>query len=490
MRTRTRVAIVAVAFVAIAAACSGGGGGGGAAGGAGGGGGKVSKQSLPKCPLDALQKAKGKVRVVIWHGWGATIKDTLDKLVKEYNASQDKVEIDAQPEGKSYDEVFKKYTAAIPSKQLPGIIQLEDTSLQTIIDSGTVLPAESCMKADHFDLSQFQPAVRSYYTSNGVFWPGFAAVSEPVLYYNKVHFQKAGLDINKPPQTLAELRTTAEKLKKAGVSKKPLSLILNSWFTESWLNGIGVDTVNHDNGRSGTADKATFNKPEAVKLFTFLKKMKDDGLLDPIPGTDGQINQYLALAQQNSSMTIETSSAATTIKAFLQGNLDPAQFGSGAIDVNKNKLVPGAGPFPGIKAPGRVRVSGAAMFIVKTSKPEVQAAAWDFLKFMLQKQQSVRFHIGASYLPVIKGAPEDPKVQKFWKSDLAGVMLKTSYSQLDAVDPKAPGPIIGPYQDYKKALQNALSAVMLKNADPAKALTTAQKQLDSDMQRYVEDNGG
>ena len=263
MRIRTRVAPLAITLALLAAACGGGGGGGGNSGG----GGEVSQKSLPDCPVDALDKADGKVKVVIWHGWGATIKETLDKLVKEYNASQDKVEVEAQNQGKSYNEVLKKYTAAIPSKQLPSIIQLEDTSLKLMIDSGTVLPAEACMKADGFSLDEFQAAVRSYYTSNGVFWPGFVAVSEPVLYYNKVHFQKAGLDINKPPATLAELRTAAEKLKKAGVSKKPLSLILNSWFTESWLNGIGIDTVSKDNGRSGTADKATFNTPEAVKLF-------------------------------------------------------------------------------------------------------------------------------------------------------------------------------------------------------------------------------
>ena len=235
MSIRTRVAFVAVALALLAAACGGAGGGGGGSTTK-----KVTAKSLPPCPLDALKKAKGKVKVVIWHGWGTTIKSTLDALVKQYNASQSKVVVSAEPEGKSYDEVLKKYNAAIPSKQLPGIVQLEDTSLKAMIDGGTVLPAESCMKADNFDLNQIQPAVRAYDTSDGVFWPGFVGISEPVLYYNKVHFQKAGLDITKPPQTLAELRTAAEKLKKAGVSKKPLSLILNSWFTESWLNGIGV----------------------------------------------------------------------------------------------------------------------------------------------------------------------------------------------------------------------------------------------------------
>ncbi len=44
-------------------------------------------------------------------------------------------------------------------------------------------------------------------------------MSEPILYYNKTLFKKAGLDPNKPPQTLAEIRTDAEALKKVGVSE-------------------------------------------------------------------------------------------------------------------------------------------------------------------------------------------------------------------------------------------------------------------------------
>src|SRR3954453_11729369 len=149
MSVRTRATVVAVAVALLLAACGGAGGGGGGGGDATK---KGTKSNPPECPLEALAKAKGKVKVLLWHGWGTTIKNTLDALVKEYNASQDKVEVSAEPEGKSYNEVLKKYTAAIPSKQLPGIIQLEDTSLKAMIDGGTVLPAEACMKADHYDM--------------------------------------------------------------------------------------------------------------------------------------------------------------------------------------------------------------------------------------------------------------------------------------------------------------------------------------------------
>ena len=49
-------------------------------------------------------------------------------------------------------------------------------------------------------------------------------MSGPVLYYNKKAFTAAGLDPNKPPTTLDEVRADAEKLKSQRASKAPLGL--------------------------------------------------------------------------------------------------------------------------------------------------------------------------------------------------------------------------------------------------------------------------
>ena len=121
-------------------------------------------------------------------------------------------------QGVAYDEVFRKFVAAIPSRQLPAIVVLEDTTLRQLVDSGTMLPAEACEQADGFSTGQL-PVVRNYYTSEDVYWPGYTNVSEPVLYYNVNHFQRAGLDPDEPPQTLDELRRRRGALKEAGVEK-------------------------------------------------------------------------------------------------------------------------------------------------------------------------------------------------------------------------------------------------------------------------------
>jgi sn-glycerol 3-phosphate transport system substrate-binding protein len=437
---------------------------------------------LPDCPVDALDDADGVVDVDLWHGLGAESENNLEQLATRFNASQDRVRVHVRNQGVSYDEVLRKFVAAIPSRQLPAIVYLEDTTLRQLVDSGVILPAQACEEADDFDTGQL-PAVRSYYTADGVYWPGYANVSEPILYYNVNHFRRAGLDPEKPPQTLDELRDDAVALKAAGVPA-PLSLVLNAWFVESWINGAGESVVNEDNGRSGLADRSTFDNDVTRELYTWIKEMVDDGLLQGHSATDGQINQYLAVAQQQSSMLIETSTAATTIKAVLGGGGD---VDTGGADLSK--IVPAAGPFPGVEDPGRVRVSGGAFFMTNTVPAEQQAAAWAFMRFMWETDSQVAWHLVGSYLPTTQAAAGAPEVTSYWTDDLAGRMLKVGYDQLLQVDPKRPGPQIGPYRAYTEAIKNSLDRLVLRGDSVDSVVTQADREIQSALDRYIEDNG-
>jgi sn-glycerol 3-phosphate transport system substrate-binding protein len=440
---------------------------------------------LPDCPLEALDTAVGVVEVELWHAMSAESENNLNQLADAFNSGQERVRILVRNQGVAYDEVLRKFVAAIPSRQLPGIVFLEDTTLRQVVDSGTLLPAEACEKADGFSTGQL-PAVRSYYTADGIYWPGYPNVSEPVLYYNVNHFKRAGLDPEAPPETLDELREAARALKAAGIPA-PLSLVLNAWFVESWINGAGGSVVNEDNGRSGLATESSFDNEVTRELYTWLKEMADEGLLQGHSATDGQINQYLAVAQQNSSMLIETSTAATTIKAVLGGDPDA---GVDTGDADLSGIVPANGPFPGLEKPAQVRVSGGAFFMTNTVPAEQQAAAWDFMKFMWQTENQVAWHLVGSYLPTTQTAANAPAVIAYWQDDLAGRLLKVGYDQLLQVDPQRPGPQIGPYRDYTAAIKNSLDRLVLQGASVDAVVTRADAEIQAALTRYAEDNAG
>ncbi len=217
-RTRPRRAAIVVftALTVLAAAC-----GGGSSGNSAGGpeGTTVSPADLPECPLAALDAATGPVTVTLWHFLSGKTGDTLKALVDQYNASQTKVKVVVESQGTSNDELFRKYQAGIKNHDLPAIAVMDDTVTQQVIDSKTVLPAQSCMDADHIDPNAFLQSGRDYYTVNGVLWPASVNLSAALLYYNRGQFRKAGLDPDKTPQTLDEIRSYAQKIKDAGVRR-------------------------------------------------------------------------------------------------------------------------------------------------------------------------------------------------------------------------------------------------------------------------------
>ena len=319
---RFPVALLAVAAL-VAAACSDpptSSGGDVAAGGEDGG------ADLPECPLDALESADGPVEITLWYGGlNGSAKIAMDDMAAAFNAAQDAVVLNASNQGASYEEVYRKYTsaAAAGTDQLPDLIYLEDTQLQAMADSGQVLPAEACMEAADYDLTNLEPAVRSKYSVDDVLYPGYMNVSVPVLYYNKSHWEKAGLDPEDPPETLDELYEQAVALRDAGVSSKPFSFKATRWFFETWLTGVGGEIVNQNDGRDGLATEATFASPEAEELMEFLVKLNDEGLLNVFANTEGGIDQYLALITQESSMLLETSTASTTIRDALRRGRSP-----------------------------------------------------------------------------------------------------------------------------------------------------------------------
>ena len=221
-----RLCSVVVAFAWLTAACASNSGTSSSADG-----------QLPDCPLSALDSATDPVEVVVWHTQQANRSTRLEVLVDRYNQSQSKVHVRLESQGSSYEELQRKFEAAVPTRQLPAVMVFDDTATQTMADSGVVLPAQACVDADNYDMSGFLQVARNYYTIDNVLWPASANLGNVLLYYNRDHFRQAGLDPDKPPTTLAEVRQDAEAIKAAGVVDKPVVHELASWKTEFWLTG-------------------------------------------------------------------------------------------------------------------------------------------------------------------------------------------------------------------------------------------------------------
>ncbi len=478
-RTRRWLAAPALSLALVAAAC-----------GSSGGGDQAEKPELPPCPVSALNDTTGPTDIVLWYQISGKAAQTLQKMVDEYNASQTKVRVRAEVQGASYDELLRKYTQAIPTNNLPNILVAEETATQFLVDSGTVLPAQSCFDADGLSTSGFVPAAVNYYSVDGALWPGTASLSDLLTYYNKNHLRRAGLDPEVAPATLADVRQMAEKIKAAGVAETPVVLKMDSWFVESQLTGAGQPIVNNENGfGSGQTTEATFGTDRTTQIFDWIDGMKKDGLLTAVQATDGTFDDYLAMASQKASITIETSTAATTIESFLGGDTSVAQgVGTGA-NVDTSGLDIGAAPVFGVDAAGKAQIGGNAWWITSPGTDAQKAAAWDFMKWWNQEPQQVQWHTEGSYLPFLTATGSNPTVQEFWRSTMSGQFLKIAYDEMtQSIDPNFPGPRIGPFDKFRLSMRNAMAAVAFQGTPPVSAINQAVEETNAALTQYNESN--
>ncbi|HYI61489.1 MAG TPA: extracellular solute-binding protein [Acidimicrobiales bacterium] len=435
--------------------------------------------------LTPLEKADGPVELEVWHAINAVAKTTLEELADEFNASQDDVRVTVRSQGVTYGEVLQAYIQGVAGGQLPGLLHADVKDLQVLIDTRTLAPAQECFDAEGIEPDVI-PAARAALSSEGTYWPALPTVSSNILYYNQSQFAAAGLDPDDPPGTLAEVEEAAEALKASGVDK-PLALLLANGFVEYWVGGVGEQMVNHGDGRDGLATEATFDNPATREVLEWVSRMVRRGLAQP--HAVGGVDQFLSVATEASSMVIETSTAATTIEAFVGGqSVDTG--GIDAPELDLEGLTPAAGPFPGLEEPGQAQIGGGAFFIPSTNPPEVQAAAWAFSRFMASEAGQVKWHTKGSYLPVGQGVAELPAIREFWSSGLAGQMLGVASEQLAGVDPERVGPVVGPTTDYASIIEGALSRIAYQGASVDAVIAQADRELDAALERYAEDNAG
>lgn len=442
-----------------------------------------------ECPVDALEGVDGPVEVTLWHTYVGLTSQTLNTIADEYNASQDQVKVTVENQGTAYEELLRKYRQGIPSGDLPDIGVMEDTNLQFLADSGTVVPASACAEADGYtEYDDFLPGVIDFYTVDEALQPASFNVSTVLFYYNRDHFEAAGLDPDSPPQTLDEVAEAARAIKAAGVTEQPLVLNMQPWFTEFWLTGAKEGLVDNDNGRGdGETSAGAFDNEASRQLFETLTSMQDEGLLNAVPGTEGQFDHYFALGLESSSMTIETSTAVTTINGVLEGNVDPADLGLDtalpAIDVNVD-----AGPFPGLNGPNEGQLGGGVWYITNTGPDEVQAGAWDFVKYVNQPENQALWHTEGSYLPVRQETVDSDEVTDFWANTRPGKWLQTAYEGLESVDPDWPGPLIGPYTETRSAVRTALDSLMFAGEGADQVIPVADQTITDAIAQYNDEN--
>ena len=425
----------------------------------------------------ALDQAQGVTTITFWHSMDASNGIALNALVDKFNAAHaGKIAVQAVFQG-DYDEAITKYKASVQSNTTPSIMQIYDIGTQFMIDSHEVVPIADFAQRDGYDLSAIQKNIAGTYSVGGKQWSMPLNSSVPLLYYNKTAFRAAGLDPDKPPRNLDEIRAASEKLSKVngGPVAYGFGAAIYGWFLEQFAATSGESFCNAENGRTGQrVTAANMASPTITQAVQWWQRMVADGLAV----NTGRVSKDAqdAFKAGQTAMTLESTGQVKGFTAAAEGKFE---LGAAAYPVVSGTQRPGNGP----------SIGGGSLWISGPGHSEAEKeASWQLAQFLAEPESQAVWHTQTGYFPVTSKALDEPVDQEFVaKNPLFRVAIDSL--EKTEVAPATTGCAAGPMPQMRKALEDGLERALI-GKDAATSLVKVQENVAESVASYNDSVGG
>lgn len=408
--------------------------------------------------------SSGPKKVVFWHAMGGSNTKVVEQLAADFNASQDKIQVEAVYQG-TYDDLLSKLKASMGTSEGPSLVQVYEIGSRFMIDSKAITPMQKFIDMDKYDLSQLEPNIIGYYTFDGKLNSMPFNTSNPILYYNKDLFKAAGLDPEKPPKTYEELQQAAGAITKTGKASGA-NFAIYGWFMEQFFANQGADYVNNGNGRQSLATESLVNAEAGVKTLTWWKNMVDSKAMINLGRKTDDSKKAFSAGQVG--MILEST-------ASLKGLVDNAQ---GKFEIGTGFL-----PKPSDAKEGGVIVGGASLWIMNNRPDDEQKAAWEFVKFLTSPKEQAYWHINTGYFPITKKAYDEQSVKDNLKTF---PQFQTAIDQLHQtkLNTATQGAVMGVFPEARQIVEGAIEEALNNKKSPKDALDAAAKEITAKIQQY------
>ena len=141
-----------------------------------------------------------------------------------------------------------------------------------------------------------------------------------------------------------------------------------------------------------------------------------------------------------------------------------------------------------------VVIGGAALWLIDSEDEAINAAAWDFMKFMTTADPQVTWHTGTGYFPVLASLQDNPPADlaTFWDENPNFV---TAIDQLATTNTKNAdgstnyavlGGRAGPFPEIRRIIVEAYSEVLTGGKTAQEALDAAAEKANQALADYNE----
>lgn len=345
-----------------------------------------------------------KTEVIFWSSMSGGMGEAVDKIVSDYNASQDAVHVTVEFQGNYYD-MAAKLQAAVTSGETPHIAQLEMGRSKMFADYGVLQDLTEWAANAGLDPSMFYEGLMSCCDwGEGLYALPFNR-STPMFYYNKDMFAEVGLDPEAPPETWEQLQEYAAKLSIPD-TRWGYEMPIDAWFYEAFIMQSDGRILNEDESDIG------FNDETGTKPLELWKGMISEGIMKAPPG-----KEYNSYEAARSDFAAGITGMIVTSSGDLGTLTNSCEFEIGTCFLPKNTRF-------GVP-------TGGANVVAMAGHEEDEAATMDFLKYLTSPDVAAYWSTQTGYLPSSPAAAESQVYQDFINEN---ANAKTALEQMEYTD--------------------------------------------------------
>jgi multiple sugar transport system substrate-binding protein len=404
-------------------------------------------------PTPARTLPRG-ITIEFWHSMSGANGRAVDFLVEKFNAENEYgITVNATYQG-SYNDAHQKVTAALVAGEFPSIGQAYGNNVVTYFPSGRVLQLDEFIFDPTWGIRDFEDIILGYRTESSAFPDGkfytlpFSKSTE-VLYYNTDFFNKTGAwatrqgPVFTPPTTWAELEATAKAI--TAVTGKPAfgyDSIANLFITWTQQNG-GAYT--------NPAGELLFNNFEAVQAIEYFARGQREGYFAIV--SDFDVRFFSDVFKTGEVMMYIGSTSGSVFNIS-----DLFTYGSAQVPFGKERKV----------------IQQGANFFMLDNGPDKNLAAFTFINWMMETENTVEWSIRSGYLPVRESSRDLPVYKEFLASNVNPTKVTgASYLQTDYIYDA----IFAESFAVRQTVERAVLEVVQGNKTAAQALQDAYNLL-------------
>jgi sn-glycerol 3-phosphate transport system substrate-binding protein len=392
-------------------------------------------------------RESGRVVVTFWYAYGDLVRKVMLDLVARFNAAQTRVIVKAVHQG-DYYEALAKLRTALAAGVAPTLSHVVLEVVPYLARAGVLEPLDAYEGARELP---FVPALEQRGSFAGAEQQPLVAIpfnrSTPIVFANGGVLDEARATL---PRSWEELSAVARRLTTHaanGEVRWGFEVPISWWYWVAMVGQAGGRLVDAD-GRLSLGGEA------GEKPIRFWQRLvREERVMRPPPGRD-----YQAWQSSNES--------------FLQGRVAMMWSSTAYVRyLEENARFPVvAGPLP---RDVRAAVpTGGTMFVLMRAAPEEEKrAAWEFVRWMCEPDQTILWSTRTGYMPVTRPAVQR-LLERGWYERHPND--RVAYDQLAAVDPWPWAP--GLFRVERDVVEPRLEEAVLTGRDAHDVMVEAREE--------------